>query len=286
MNGSILITGGTGSFGRAFTRWALDNTVSRIVIYSRGEHAQAEMASDLGLRFPADRVRFFIGDVRDKDRLRRALEGVSVLVHAAALKRIETAHYNPMEVVKTNVFGAMNVIEAAHDAGVGRVVALSTDKAWKPVSAYGHSKAMAECLFLQANETRGAYGPTHTVVRYGNVSGSKGSVIPKWRAMVERGETVLPVTDPDATRFWMLLEEAVQLVVDAIDDKHAGKLLIPELPAYCLADLAKAVGASDIRITGLPEWEKPHEGLDDGITSDIARRMTISEIQEGLKRCM
>ena len=180
---SVLITGGTGSFGQAFTKRLLAGPVERIAILSRGEFAQAEMAE----KFSDDRIRFFVGDVRDKDRLRWAFEGVDTIIHAAALKRIEVGHYNPMEMVKTNVLGTMNVIDAAMAAKVNRVVFLSSDKAWQPISAYGQSKALAETLVLNANNQRPADGPTFRVVRYGNVAGSRGSVIPKWKDMKRQG---------------------------------------------------------------------------------------------------
>ena len=190
---NYLITGGSGSFGNAFAQKIIDHDLSdRIVIFSRDEVKQAEMRE----RFNNPRLRFFIGDVRDRDRLRRAFEGVDVVIHAAALKRIEVGEYNPAEMVKTNVIGAMNVIEAAHDAGVGKVINLSTDKAFQPISPYGHSKALAESLFLNANNAHGKNGPRFAVTRYGNVSGSRGSVIPKWRNM----KVIVPVTDPEATR--------------------------------------------------------------------------------------
>lgn len=270
-----MITGGTGTFGRAFTN-ATRHKFQRICIFSRGEHAQAEMAEE----FCDDGMRFFIGDVRDRDRLRRAFEGVDVVVHAAALKRIEVGHYNPNEMVKTNVVGAMNVIEAAMDAGVKRVVALSSDKAFEPVSPYGHSKALAEALFLNANHTTGPDGPVFRVVRYGNIAGSRGSVIPKWRQLIAAGSKSVPVSDPDCTRFWMYQDEAVDLVLDAIDSDR-DDILIPTLPAYRLGDLAEVMKVKmDVR--GLPEWEKKHESMGPGNSSDRAKRMTSLELQHGL----
>jgi len=269
----MLITGGCGSFGKAFVRRLLDEgNHDRICIYSRDEYKQAQMREE----FNDDRLRFFIGCVRDRDRLRRAMEGVSVVVHAAALKRIETGFYNPSEMVLTNVVGSMNVIEAAHDAQVKKVVFLSTDKAYQPISAYGQSKALAESLFLAANHARGKSGPLFAVTRYGNVAGSTGSVIPKWRGL----GLVVPVSDPDCTRFWMYMSEAVDLVLDTI---HSMKELnIPILPAYRVGDLAEAMGKV-MGIQGLSEYEKKHEGMEDGNTSDIARRMTIQDLQEALK---
>lgn len=288
---SILITGGTGTFGRAFVtrllRETLDDVAAnfyfdRICIFSRGEHAQAAMRAEF---HDSPRLRWFIGDVRDRDRLRRAMEGVGVVVHAAALKRIEVGHYNPIEMVRTNVGGAVNVIEAAKDAPgeIGsvsrRVVFLSSDKAYAPVSAYGYSKALAESLFL-AEQPRD-FGPRFAVTRYGNVAGSAGSVIPRWRAMIAEGATEVPVTDPECTRFWMSVEQATSLVRHTILNMEGGELVIPELPAFRLADLAAAMGVG-MRVTGLGNWEKKHESMREGLSSDTARRMTVDEIKRRL----
>lgn len=280
---SILITGGSGAFGTAFVKWLLAKRppLQRIVVYSRSEHRQAEMAHDIG---DDDRMRYFIGDVRDRDRLTRAMEGVNVVVHAAALKRIEVGYYNPMEVMKTNILGSANVIEAAKDAGVGRVVALSTDKAFEPISPYGTSKAFAESLFLAANNVRGDKGPRFAVVRYGNVWASTGSVVPVWKRILATSLTV-PVTDPECTRFFMKMDEAVQMVWSVISllTVHELKTVqIPTLPAYRLADLAEAMGAK-MDVLGLPVWEKRHESMGPGNSSDKARRMTVAELREELK---
>jgi UDP-N-acetylglucosamine 4,6-dehydratase len=274
---SVLITGGTGSFGRAFTKRLLATEgVKRVAILSRGEFAQAQMAED----FNDPRLRFFVGDVRDRDRLTRAFAGADTIIHAAALKRIEVGHYNPDEMVKTNVIGTMNVIEAATDAKVKRVVGLSSDKAFQPVSAYGQSKALAETLLMNANNMRGRNGPVFRVVRYGNVAGSRGSVIPKWREMIMRGAEVVPVSDPDCTRFYMRMDEAVGLVMRATKER-SDDIIIPELPAYRLGDLAEAMGVKmDVR--GLPEWEKKHEGMGPGNTSDVATRMSRRDLTEAL----
>ena len=273
---SLLITGGTGSFGRAFVRYALESSVERVCVYSRGEHAQADMCAQYGSE---GRLRWFIGDVRDRDRLRRAMEGVSTVVHAAALKRIETGFYNPVEMVKTNVLGAVNVIEAAQDAGVKKVVALSSDKAYQPVSPYGYSKAMAESLFLAANNARGRDGPIFAACRYGNVAGSAGSVIPTWREILKTSDTV-PVTDPECTRFWMTMDQAVTLVAETIETMP-DEIVIPRLPAYVLGDLAEAMGAK-MDVIGLNGFEKKHEGMLDGLTSDKVRRMSVDQLKEGL----
>jgi UDP-N-acetylglucosamine 4,6-dehydratase len=275
---SLLITGGTGSFGRAFTERLLsDGLATRICIYSRGEHAQAAMR----LRFRSDeRLRFFVGDVRDRWRLTRAMDGCSVVIHAAALKRIEVGYYNPSEMVQTNVLGAMNVIEAARDAKVKKVVALSTDKACEPVSPYGYSKAMAEALFLAA-DAAARTAPRFAITRYGNVWRSAGSVVPTWQQQMEDGEVVVRITDPDCTRFFMRMDEAIDLVMETIDTMKGGEINVPELPAYRLGDLAEAMGAKTVEI-GLPEWEKRHESMLPGRSSDRARRMTIDELRAAL----
>ncbi len=280
---SILITGGTGSFGRAFTSRLLKYSAwgeiwDRICVYSRGEHGQADMRDELN----SDRIRWFIGDVRDRDRLRRAFEGVDIVVHAAALKRIEVGAYNPIEMVKTNVIGSMNVIEAAMDAGVSKVVSLSSDKAYQPISPYGQTKALMEGLMLAANNAS-----PHTrfaVTRYGNIAGSAGSVIPKWRQQLyDQAPHTGPVsvTDPDCTRFWMTMDEAVDLVLDTIQTMPK-EVAIPDLPAFRLDDLVEAMGAYYHK-KGLPKWEKKHEGLKDGLTSDAARRMTVPELRKALE---
>jgi UDP-N-acetylglucosamine 4,6-dehydratase len=276
---SILITGGAGYFGKALVKNLLLGNTGRICIYSRDEHKHALMEREFGEN---ERTRYFVGCVRDKDRLRRAMDGVDVVVHAAALKRIQTGFYNPTEMVRTNVVGTINVIEAATEAGVKKVVGLSSDKAFSPVSAYGHSKAMSESLILAANNTRGVRGPLFACVRYGNVIGSTGSVLPVWTQILKHSDTV-PVSDPDVTRFWMTVEEAVDLVLSTIETMKGGELKIPELPAFRLGDLAEAMGAK-MKIIGLGVFEKKHESMDSMISSDTARRMTVDEIREGLGR--
>ena len=272
---SVLVTGATGSFGRAFIeRLLLDSEVERIVAFSRGEHAQAEMAEGL----KDERVRFFIGDVRDRLRLRRAFDSIDIVVHAAALKRIEVGRYCPSEMVQTNILGAINVIEAAMDAGVKKVVALSSDKAFCPVSPYGQSKALAESLF--SNAYKSEHGPIYSCTRYGNVFNSRGSVVPKWREILKTSDTV-PVTDPNATRFFMWMSEAVQLVLSTIETMKGGEIAIPKLPAYRLGDLAEAMGAK-MKIIGLPEWEKLHENMSEELCSKAAPRMTVEQLREAL----
>lgn len=274
---SVLVTGATGFFGRAFTHRLLAMPgVDRICIYSRDEAKQAAMREELG---PRPQLRFFIGDVRDRERLTRAMAGVDVVVHAAALKRIEVGHYNPGEMVKTNVNGTVNVIEAGTDAGVDRMVLLSSDKAFEPVSAYGQTKALAESLFAAANNTRGARGPRFAVTRYGNVAGSTGSVIPTWRRYVARGEPV-PVTDPECTRFWMRVDEAIDLVLDTIE-RMPTEPAIPELPAFRLGDLAEAMGAR-MTVRGLGAFEKKHESMRSGLCSETARRLDVDNLRASL----
>ena len=256
-----------------------DEGPSRVIIYSRGEHAQAEMANELKSRDKHNRLRFFIGDVRDRDRLKRALSGVDVVIHAAALKRIEVGQYNPTEMVKTNILGAMNVIEAAHDAGVKKVVALSTDKAWQPISPYGQSKALAETLFL--NAYRSIFGPIFAVTRYGNVWKSAGSVVPFWQNLLKQGCTGVPVTDPDATRFFMTMDHALDFVLETIDTMAGGELKIPDLPAYRLGDLVEAMGAKP-EIIGLPSYEKKHESMCEDNCSATAPRLSVEELRAAL----
>jgi len=280
----VLITGGTGAFGQAFaTRmlsWGGKTVFGKIAILSRNEYRQFVMSQDLKKLDPNARLRFFIGGVRERDRLVRAMEGMKVVIHAAALKRIEVGFYNPIEMVKTNVLGTMNVIDAAIDAGVEKVVFLSSDKAYQPISPYGHSKALAEALMLASNNTAG--GKTKfSVTRYGNVWRSTGSVVPVWESMIADGAKKVPVTDPDCTRFFMRMDEAVDLVLKAIKEMPNAPL-IPELPAYRLGDLAEAMGV-DMEVNGLPAWEKKHESMGDGNSSDLARRMSVDELREALR---
>lgn len=283
---SVLITGGTGAFGTAFVKRLLKlpyTDWSRIGVYSRGEFRQFMMWQQFKDADPSDRLRFWIGDVRERDRLRRAMEGIKVVVHAAALKRIEVGHYNPIEMVRTNVDGSINVIEAAQDAGVKKVVFISSDKAYQPISPYGCSKALAESLFLAANNTTGWGGPKFSVCRYGNVWNSTGSVIQIWRGLMADGHKELPVTDPECTRFFMWIEEAVDLVLDTIRTMKGGELNIPKLPAYRLGDLADALGLK-IRVVGLPQWEKRHESMGPDNSSANTRRMTMKELKSVLEK--
>ncbi len=273
----VLITGGTGYLGHGLARKLLADGEMRVCIYSRGEFAQSKMRA----AFKDDpKLRWFIGDVRDKDRLERAMEGVDTVIHAAALKRIEVGQYNPEEMLKTNVDGSQKVIEAARKSGVLKVVLVSSDKAFEPISPYGLTKALAESLFLAENEIS-PRGPRYAVCRYGNVAGSTGSVIPTWREVLKAGEKV-PVTDPDCTRFYMTLDQAVDLVLRTAREMRGGEVAIPDLPAYRLGDLAEAMGAQ-MFIKGLREFEKRHEAMAPGNSSDKARRMDIGELREAIE---
>ena len=255
---SILITGGTGSFGHAFVPMTLARyNPRRLVIYSRDEMKQWDMAKLYG---DDERVRFFIGDVRDKDRLVRALDGVDYVVHAAASKIVPLAEYNPFECVKTNVIGAMNLIDACIDRGVKRVVALSTDKASSPVNLYGATKLTSDKLFIAGNSYSGASDTRFAVVRYGNVMGSRGSVIPFFLSIAERG--VLPITDKRMTRFMITLEQGVELVWKAFEDMVGGEIYVKKIPSMNICDIARAV-APDARleVVGIRPGEKLHEQL-------------------------
>jgi len=258
---SILITGGTGSFGKAFVRNVLERCprVKRLVIFSRDELKQYEMAQEFPeSQYPA--VRFFIGDVRDQNRLRRALEGIDTVVHAAALKQVPAAEYNPFEFIQTNVLGAQNLIEACMDTDVKRVVALSTDKAAAPINLYGASKLCSDKLFVAANNFRGGKDLRFSVVRYGNVMGSRGSVIPFFMNKAKTG--VLPITDPNMTRFNISLDEGVEMVLWALEHALGSEILVPKIPSYRVADVAAAVGpACKHEVIGIRPGEKIHEEM-------------------------
>lgn len=264
---SILVTGGTGSFGRAFIRHLLDAVgPRRIVVFSRDELKQYEMRAAFN---DDDRLRWFLGDVRDLDRLKRAMHGVEYVVHAAALKQVDTAEYNPIEYVKTNVLGSQNVIEASLDSGIKKVVALSTDKASSPINLYGATKLTADKLFVAANNYGAAYDTRFSVVRYGNVMGSRGSVIPYFRSLHEQGLPI-PVTDRRMTRFWITLERAVEFVVDSFEMMAGGELYVPRIPSMRIVDLAEAIApGSPIREIGIRPGEKLHEEM---IAADDSRR--------------
>lgn len=263
---SILITGGTGSFGRKFTRAVLDRTdARRIVVFSRDELKQYEMGQEFG---PDKRLRFFIGDVRDKDRLLRALDGIDAVVHAAALKQVPAAEYNPFEAIKTNILGAQNVIDASIDRGVKRVVALSTDKASSPINLYGATKLVSDKLFVQGNSYAGGKSTRFSVVRYGNVVGSRGSVVPFFKNQAKTG--VLPITDDRMTRFWITLDQGVDFVLSSLERMQGGELYVPKIPSMRITDLAKAMAPdARIEIVGIRPGEKLHEEM---ISLDDARR--------------
>lgn len=258
---SILITGGTGSFGKAFIKTVLERfpDVKRLVVFSRDELKQFEMAQQFpGEKYPA--IRYFIGDIRDEGRLRRALEGIDIVVHAAALKQVPAAEYNPFECIKTNVLGAQNLIEACLDSKVQRVVALSTDKAAAPINLYGATKLCSDKLFVAANNIRGHRDLRFSVVRYGNVMGSRGSVIPFF--MDKRKTGVLPITDTAMTRFNISLQEGVDMVLWSIENAWGGEVLVPKIPSYRITDVATAV-APECRqqIVGVRPGEKIHEEM-------------------------
>ena len=261
---TILITGGTGSFGRKFIEMTLQKyNPKKVIIYSRDEMKQWEMAKS----YNDGRVRFFIGDVRDKDRLYRALDGVDYVVHAAATKIVPTAEYNPFECVKTNVLGAMNVIDACIDKGIKKVVALSTDKASSPINLYGATKLTSDKLFVSGNAYSGEHGTSFSVVRYGNVMGSRGSVIPFFKGLIASGVDELPITDPKMTRFMITLDQGVELVWHAFSDMVGGEIYVKKIPSMNIMDIAEAVSKNAAtKVIGIRPGEKLHEqmiGLED-----------------------
>lgn len=258
-NKTILITGGTGSFGKSFTRYVLTHyEPKKIIIYSRDEFKQWLMADEF--REYESRLRFFIGDVRDVERLKRACEGVDYIIHAAALKQVPACEYNPNEAIKTNIHGAMNVIDAALDCGVSRVVALSTDKAVNPVNLYGGTKLVSDKLFVAANAYAGAKDINFSIVRYGNVAGSRGSVIPLFHKLIQEGKTEMPITDVRMTRFWISLTQGVELVIKALTEAKGGETFISKIPSFKVTDLAEAMlPGCTIKETGIRPGEKLHE---------------------------
>lgn len=265
---TILVTGGTGSFGHRFIATVLERfSPRRVIVYSRDELKQSEMQQLAQFQHPA--LRFFIGDVRDRDRLELAMRDVDYVVHAAAMKQVPAAEYNPMEAVKTNVMGAENVVQAALRTGVKRVVALSTDKAANPINLYGATKLAADKIFMAANNLSGLGGPRFSIVRYGNVVGSRGSVIPFFNKLIAQGATSLPITDDRMTRFWITLDQGVQLVLDALGTMLGGELFVPKLPSMKVTDLAQALAPHlPTHVVGIRPGEKLHESL---ITEDEAR---------------
>lgn len=256
---NILITGGTGSFGKCFVKYVLKNyNPQKLIIYSRDEFKQFIIANEF--KEYEEKMRFFIGDVRDRERLKRAFQGVDYVIHAAALKQVPSCEYNPNEAIKTNIHGAMNVIEAALDCGVKKVVALSTDKAVNPVNLYGGTKLVSDKLFVAANSYVGASDLSFSVVRYGNVAGSRGSVIPFFNKIIQEGKSVLPITDYRMTRFWISLSEGVELVLKALREAQGGETFISKIPSFKITDLAQAMlPGCEMPEIGIREGEKLHE---------------------------
>jgi UDP-N-acetylglucosamine 4,6-dehydratase len=286
LNGkSILITGGTGSFGKAFTQLVLERwpDIKRLVIYSRDEQKQFNMAH----QYPESRyknIRFFIGDVRDFERLKRACQGINYIIHAAAMKHVPIAEYNPDECVKTNIGGAENVIRAALETSVEKVVALSTDKACAPINLYGATKLTSDKLFIAANNIKGSKDVLFSVVRYGNVMGSNGSVMPFFLA--KRKEGVLPITDPNMTRFNISLTEGVDMVLHALETAWGGELFVPKIPSYKITDVAEAIAPEcQQEVVGIRPGEKVHEEMitssDSFSTYDLGKYYVILPLRTG-----
>lgn len=271
---SILITGGTGSFGKKLTEILLaEHSPRRVAIYSRDELKQFEMAHD-PIFEGHENLRFFIGDVRDRDRLHRAFDGIDVVVHAAAMKQVPAAEYNPFEAIKTNIHGAQNVIDCAIDCGVPRVIALSTDKAASPINLYGATKLCSDKLFVAGNSYTGARPVRFSVVRYGNVIGSRGSVVPFF--LRRRNDGYLPITDERMTRFWITLEQGARFVLDCLEKALGGELFVPKIPSMKIVDLARVISPeSELRVVGIRPGEKLHEVM---VTADDAR--TTVELED------
>ena len=270
---TILITGGTGSFGNRFIERILNEyNPKKIIIYSRDEFKQDLMKKVFMEKYPNkyEKLRFFIGDVKDKDRLYRALVGVDYVIHAAAMKQVPACEYNPFEAIKTNINGAQNLVDACIDRGVKKCVALSTDKAVNPINLYGGTKLVSDKLFISANAYSGNNGTIFSVVRYGNVAGSRGSVIPFFKSLIEDGKKELPITDFNMTRFWITLDEGVDLVFKALEESKGGETYISKIPSFKITDLAKAM-LDDVKMkeVGIREGEKLHEVM---ITKDDSRR--------------
>jgi len=276
-NKSIMITGGTGSFGRQYTRTLLQRyTPKKIIIFSRDELKQFEMQQE----FPQDCMRFFIGDVRDRDRLVMAMRGVDYVIHAAALKQVPAAEYNPMECIKTNIHGAENVIAAALDNEVKRVIALSTDKAANPANLYGATKLCSDKLFVAANNIAGGHVTRFAVVRYGNVVGSRGSVVPVFKQLLAQGATELPVTDQRMTRFWITLEQGIEFVIRSFERMYGGEIFVPKIPSMRILDLVESLAPGmPIKDIGIRPGEKLHEimcpGDDSHLTLEFADHFVI-----------
>ncbi|WP_198266412.1 UDP-N-acetylglucosamine 4,6-dehydratase (inverting) [sulfur-oxidizing endosymbiont of Gigantopelta aegis] len=275
-NKSILITGGTGSFGKKFIKNILKNySPKRIIIFSRDELKQYEMQQE----FSNKSLRFFIGDVRDRERLVQALKGVDFVIHAAALKQVPAAEYNPMECIKTNIYGAENVIHASLENNVEKVIALSTDKAANPINLYGATKLASDKLFVAANNIASGYKTSFSVVRYGNVVGSRGSVVPLFQKLIAEGVDSLPITDKRMTRFWITLDEGVEFVIKNFKRMQGGEIFIPKIPSVLITDLARSMSDLPIKIIGIRPGEKLHEimcPLDDAhLTYEFEKHFVI-----------
>ena len=271
-NKNILVTGGTGSFGKKFIEMTFKKyNPNKIIVYSRDEFKQDVLKKDIAMKTPEilDKIRFFIGDVRDKERLYRAFKGVDYVIHAAAMKQVPACEYNPFEAIKTNIHGAQNIIDAALDCGVKKVVALSTDKAVNPINLYGGTKLVSDKLFISANSYSGKEGTIFSVVRYGNVAGSRGSVIPFFKGLIDKGITEMPITHFEMTRFWITLDQGVELVYKALEESIGGETYISKIPSFKITDLAKAMCDNcTLKEVGIREGEKIHEIM---VTKDDAR---------------
>ncbi len=284
---SILITGGTGSFGKFFIKTLLKSYhPHRVIVYSRDELKQFEMQQN----FTNNCMRFFIGDVRDKERLTQAMKGIDFVIHAAALKQVPAAEYNPMECIKTNIYGAENIITAALANGVQKVIALSTDKAANPINLYGATKLASDKLFIAANNVSGGHVTDFSVVRYGNVVGSRGSVVPFFKKLVEEKSETLPITDSRMTRFWLTLEQGVDFVIKSFSRMQGGEIFVPKIPSIRIVDLAKAM-APEIPTTviGIRPGEKLHEVMcpasDSHLTLEFDDHYVIQPTIKFVKRC-
>ena len=274
---AVLITGGTGSFGQQFTKTLLQRySLSRLVIYSRDELKQYEMAQ----KYSGPMMRYFIGDVRDQDRLKQAMRGIDYVIHAAALKHVPAAEYNPMECIKTNIHGAQNVIEAALENNVDKVIGLSTDKAANPVNLYGATKLASDKLFVSANNIVGSRRTAFSVVRYGNVVGSRGSVVPLFKKLVAEGASEIPITDTRMTRFWITLQQGVDFVIRNFQRMHGGEIFVPKIPSVRIPDLAESIAPGvPVKIIGIRPGEKLHEVMcpadDSHLTLDFGDHYVI-----------
>jgi UDP-N-acetylglucosamine 4,6-dehydratase/5-epimerase len=269
---SILITGGTGSFGKQFVKTVLSRyQPQKVIVYSRDELKQYEMAQE----FNVPVMRYFIGDVRDRDRLRLAMRGVDYVIHAAALKHIPAAEYNPMECIKTNIHGANNVIDIALDQEVEKVIALSTDKAVNPINLYGATKLAADKLFVAANNIVGTMKTRFAVVRYGNVVGSRGSVVPFFQKLIQEKAPEIPITDPRMTRFWITLQQCVDLVINSFERMHGGEIFVPKIPSMKITDLAETLAPGlPIKVVGIRPGEKLHEAMFSSEASHLVLEFT------------